>query len=77
VVKTSWGEQKDGEGLKVVMNSDPSWEPAELAAGIIDTLNIVAGEILVDYSSPSMGLPKNIVDAKTRENFKMVSKRLA
>ncbi len=31
------GRTEDGEGPKVVMNPDPSWEPAELAAGIIDT----------------------------------------
>ena len=33
-----------GRGPGVVMNPDPDWEPEELAAEIIETLNIMAGE---------------------------------
>ncbi len=38
-----------GGAPEVVMNPDPNWKPAELAAMIIDALDIRAGAELPDY----------------------------
>jgi hypothetical protein len=43
------GPEIEEEGPKVVVAPDPDWEPAELAAMIIDVLDSRAGAELPDY----------------------------
>jgi hypothetical protein len=46
------GPEWPEEGLKVVMAPDPDWEPAELAAMIIDALDSRADAELPNYPIP-------------------------
>ena len=76
------GRAEDEEGPEVVMSPDSNWTPAELAAVIITTVGILAGERVDDYEGLTWdGKSPILIDTVSgREmirNFKKGSGRVA